>query len=101
MNSNHITEQLGEQALNNIRESRETIAMLFQSFAPGLAAGVDQTLIDGIRDIQLNQTVMDNISPELAETVALLGADAQNSFYKLMNDSIQGKMTGDENYYGI
>lgn len=96
MNSNHITEQLGEQALNNIRESRETIAMLFQSFAPGLAAGVDQTLIDGIRDIQLNQTVMDNISPELAETVALLGADAQNSFYKLMNDSIQGKMTGDE-----
>ena len=96
MNSDYITNQLGEQAINNITESRETISMLFQTFAPGIAEAVNQTVNDGIRDIGLNQTVLDNIAPDLAETVALLGADAQNSFYKMLNDSIQGKMTGQE-----
>lgn len=95
-NAKFVEDNLGAQAGQNIVDAQQLVHMMFSQFMPQLAPEVDQLFSDGVRDLHLNQTVMDNVKGPLAEKLAMLGPQSQGQFYDLMDKAISGKMVGDD-----
>lgn len=93
-NANFISETLGKEALDNINNAQQQMSMMMGVLVPSMKEETDALFTESVRDLHLDQTSINNAKGPLLDKLALLGGDVQQEYFRIMDASITGKLTG-------
>ena len=93
-NANFIADTLGQEATENINNAQQQMSMMMGILVPSLKEETDALFTESVRDLQLDQTSINNAKGPLLDKLALLGSDIQQEYFRIMDASITGKLVG-------
>lgn len=93
-NANFIAQTLGKEAQENINNAQQQMSMMMGVLVPSMKEETDALFTEAVRDLHLDQTAINNAKGPLLDRLALLGADVQQEYFRIMDASITGKLSG-------
>ena len=93
-NANFIAETLGKEAQENINNAQQQMSMMMGVLVPSMKEETDALFTEAVRDLHLDQTTYNNAKGPLLDKLALMGADVQQEYFRIMDASITGKLVG-------
>lgn len=94
-NGKYIAETYGQAAEQNIRDANGNLAAILGGiFGPEFASETTNLLASTIKDIHLDETSINNATRDLMDTLATLGPEVQQEYFRIMDASAKGELSG-------